>query len=130
MEERLDDVSGEPGFRDLIGQQYELAGAVDAYGISLDYSSEHVMYIALIPPPGIAGPEVEFSVPLEPGSRVTILKVLRSNRFPDPDMTFEVRLEGTRMPVDVPVRVDLFRGNEGAGPVGLNPKIYRKARAP
>lgn len=65
-------------------------------------------------------------MPVQIGSTITVLKVYRTNRWPDPDMTLGVRVEGTRMPVDAPIRMDLYRGNEGDGEVGLNPDIYRK----
>jgi hypothetical protein len=31
----------------------------------------------------------------------------------------------TRMPVETEIKIDLFRGNEGQGNTGLNPRIYR-----
>lgn len=124
-EQRLDDVSNEPKFKNLVGTRYLVVRPVDAYGIR-KHSGAAVDYITLIPPPGIAGPEVGFQTPVQTGSTLTIVKVYRSNRWPDPDMTLGVRVEGTQMPVDASIRIDLFRGNEGSGEVGLNADIYQR----
>ena len=118
------DVSKDPEFRQLVGARYEVIGALDAYGIR-QHAKAPVEYITLIPPPGIAGSEVGFSIAIEPGSTITVLKVLKTNRWPDPDLTLEVRLTGTRMPVETEIRIDLFRGNEAKDNTGLNPRIYR-----
>jgi hypothetical protein len=126
MEERRYDVSDQAGYKELIGLSFEVGGRVDAYGIKRDYPDADASYATMIPRPGIAGPEVAWEVPVKPGSIVTILKVFRTNRFLDPDMTLEVRLDGMTLPADVPVMIGLFRGNEGKGPAGLNPDIYRR----
>lgn len=120
-----DSLSNDPRFRPSVGARYEVVGAVDAYGIR-HHSKAPVDYVTLIPPPGIAGSEVGFRIRIEPGSTITVLKVLKSNRWPDPDMTLEVQLTGMRMPVETVVTIDLFRGNEGDGVVQLNPRIYRR----
>lgn len=122
---KLTDVSERPENRKEIGIRYEVIGRVDAYGIR-PHSQAQVEYVTLIPPPGIAGPEVGFRAPVVAGSQVLITKVLKTNRWPDPAMTLEIKLEGTKLPADVPTRIDLFRGNEGSGALQLNPTIYRK----
>lgn len=124
-EEKFEDVSGDPKFHAAIEARYEIVGAVDAYGIR-PHSKGAVDYITLIPPPGIEGPEVGFKVPIRTGSTITVVKVLRTNRVFDPTMSFVVKLEGTGMPVNVPTRIELFRGNGGAGFLQLNPAIYRQ----
>jgi hypothetical protein len=124
-DERFVDVSDDARFRQSVGARYEVVGAVDAYGIR-HHSKAPVDYVTLIPPPGIAGSEVGFRIRLAPGSTITVRKVLKSNRWPDPDMTLEVALAGTRLPVDTQIIIDLFRGNEGPGAVQLNPRIYRR----
>ena len=123
-EERLKDVSDEPAFKPVIGTQYEIVGAIDAYGIR-QHSGAKVDYITLIPPPGIAGPEVGFIIPIKPGSSFTVTRVLRNNSWIDSDILFFVKMEGTQMPIDVVTRIELFRGNEGNDLLQLNPKIYR-----
>lgn len=124
-EERFADVSHDPRFRQLVGTRYQVVDAVDAYGIR-HHSKAPVEYITLIPPPGIAGSEVGFRVRIEPRSTITVLEVLKSNRWPDPDLTLEIQLTGTAMPVETVIMIDLFRGNEGDGVAQLNPRIYRK----
>lgn len=124
-DERFAEVSSDPQYRQMVGTRYEVVGALVAYGIR-EHSKAAVRYITLIPPPGIAGSEVGFNLPIKPGSRVTVLKVLKSNRWPDPDLTLEIQLTGTQMPVDAVVRIDLFRGNEGKDGAQLNPLIYHR----
>jgi hypothetical protein len=126
MQERLDDVSNEPEYKEVLGARYEVISSVDAFGIR-DTSVSEVEYVTLIPPPGIEGYEVAFRLPIKVGSKVTVLSVMKSNRWPDPNMTLIVQVDGTIMPTKKEIRIDLFRGNEGEGKgVLLNPKIYRK----
>ena len=127
-EEHRVDVSQKDEFRRLVGMQYEVTGSVDAYGIR-SYSRPEVVYVTLIPLPGISGPEVGYRIPLKLGSKVTIRKVIETNRAFDPNMSYEVLLEGTQLPTAVPVRIDLFRGNQGDSPMELNPKLYRSLKA-
>ena len=124
-EETFKDVSDAPEFKIAVGATYEVVGAVDAYGIRR-HSGAAVEYITLIPPPGIEGSEVGFRVSVNSGSRIIVLKVLKTNRWIDRDLSFVVKLEGTNMKSDVVTRIDLFRGNEGQGFLQLNPRIYRK----
>ena len=121
---RFEDVSKYPEFRHVIGSRYEVVGAVNAYGIR-PHSKAEVEYITLIPPPGFDGSEIGFRVPINYGSKITVLKVLKSNRWPDPNITFVVKIEGTEMPIDSTIRIDLFRGNEGKGSLQLNPEVYQ-----
>jgi hypothetical protein len=119
------DVSNDSRFRPMVGTRYEVVGALNAYGIR-EHPGAEVDYITLIPPPGIAGSEVGFNIKIAPRSRITVLKVLKSNRWPDPDLTLEIQLTGTHMPVQAVTRIDLFRGNEGEDVAQLNPRIYRR----
>lgn len=124
--EKFTDVSDDPRIKPFVGGQYEIVGLVYAYGIR-EHPKAPVHYITLIPPPGIAGSEVGFKTPVPVGSRVTVIKVLKSNRVPDPNMDFVVRLEGAELPTQATTRIALFRGNEGDGFLQLNPAIYRKS---
>ena len=124
-DERFEDVSKDPKFKNIVGTRYEIIGSVDAYGIRA-HPKAPVEYITFIPPPGIEGYEVDFRLPITPGSIITVVQVLDSNRWPDPSLTFAIELQGTKMPVEVPIRIDLFRGNEGQGRAQLNPDIYRQ----
>ena len=122
------DVSQQDEFRRFVGMQFEVIGPVDAYGIR-PHSQAAVEYVTLIPMPGIEGPEVGFRVRMQVGSKMTVQKVIKSNRVFDPNMSYEVQLEGTQLPTPAPVRLELFRGNEGEGRMQLNPKLYRSLRA-
>lgn len=124
-EETREDVSSQPMYYQHVGDRYEILKPLHAYGIRR-HSGAPVGYILLTPPPGIQGSEIGFDVPVTPGSTIEILKVIKTNRWPDPDITLMVRLKGALLPVDRPIHVDLFRGNEGKGGVPLNPAIYRK----
>jgi hypothetical protein len=123
-DERRLDVSEQAEFKHLVGMEYEAMGPVDAYGIRA-HSQAAVDYVTLIPPPGIAGSYVGFRVPLQSGSTVVVLRVLKTNRWPDRSMSFDVALKGTQLPTTAPVRIDLFRGNEGKADTDLNPNFYR-----
>ena len=100
-------------------------GSLEAYGVRQNAQAP-VDHVTLIPPFGVDGPEVDFRIPVPAGATVTVLKVVRTNPLFDPEMTFIVALEGAALPVTAPVRIDLFRGNEGQGDLQLNPAIYRR----
>lgn len=124
-EETREDVSSQPMYSELIGNRYEILKPLHAYGIRR-HSDAPVQYIVLMPPPGVEGSEIGFDVAVKPGATFEILKVTKTNRWPDANITLVVRLDGAPLPVDKPIHVDLFRGNEGQGTVLLNPAIYRK----
>lgn len=123
-DETRTNVSGQEEFERFVGMRFEVIGPVDAYGIR-PHSKAEVEYVTLIPLPGIDGPEVGFRTRLQVGSKVTVQRVMKTNRMFDPSMSYEVLLEGTQLPKALPVRLDLFRGNEGEGAMQLNPKLYR-----
>lgn len=125
----LVDVSLDPDHMQLIGEQYEIVGAVDAYGIR-PHSKAEVEYITLIPPPGIGGNEVGFKIRLRSGSRITIVKVMETNRWLDCGVAFIVTVEGTSMPIAAMTRIEMNRGNESDGCLDLNPEIYRNVMTP
>jgi len=125
--EKVKDVSGDLQYKNLLGIEYEIVGPVDAYGIR-HHSKAPVDYATLVPPPGFEGSEVGFRVPVALGSKITIRRVLRVNRLFDPPMRFVVELEGTRLPANGPVIIDIFRGSQGKGDIDLNPGIYRRSK--
>ncbi|MEO7496844.1 MAG: hypothetical protein ABIT83_07330 [Massilia sp.] len=123
-EEKCNDVSSEPKFKSVIGAEYEIIGPLLAYGIR-QHSKAPVEFVSLIPPPGIEGSEVGFEIPVAIGTRITVLRVIRTNRVFDPPLTLVVDMKGTNLPIDTKVKIQLFRGNEGKGEIGLNTNIYR-----
>ena len=130
LRETHQDASAEPRSQAVLGARYAVVGPLDAYGVR-QHAQAPVDYITLILPPGVQGPEVGFRMPVRAGAMVTVLKVVRTNRLFDPRMTLIVALDGVVLPVAVPVRIDLFRGNEGQDDLAPNPAVYRRlASAP
>jgi hypothetical protein len=126
---KFEDMSDHPRYKPLIGTQYEVIRPLEAYGMR-DNSRAPVDSVTLIPPPGIGTSQVGFRVPVAIGSKVTIRRVIRTNRVFDPPMNLMVQLEGTQLPVHAPlVEIELFRGKEGDGDADLNPSIYRPLSA-
>lgn len=127
-EQTMKDVSNESRNKRMLGARYEIIGQIDAYGIR-KHSDAAVRYVTLIPRPGIVGSEVGFKVPIRSGSAITILNIVETNRLPPSErMTLIVRLDGTPLPVQVPVTIDLLGGNEGSDEHLLNPKMYRRIK--
>ena len=121
----LTDVSHDPKYHDLVGSQYEIVGAVDAYGIR-QHSKAPIEYVTLIPPPGIGGYEVGFRIPIERGTKLTVKKVMRTTRWFDCGIAFMVALDGTPIPVTADITLEINRGNKGDGCLELNPSIYNR----
>lgn len=119
------DVSSQKKYSELVGTKYMIIDAVDVYGIR-KHSKAPIGYFTLIPPPGIKGAEVGLRAPVPIGSTLTVLRIYETNRIFDGSITFEVMLTGVDLPPNVPIRVDLMRGNKGAADLGLNPKIFRR----
>jgi hypothetical protein len=119
------DVSGQQKYSGLVGATFIIVDRVDVYGIR-KHSKAPVAYLTLIPPPGIEGPEVEFRAPVPIGSKLSVLRIYETNRLFDGSLTFEVALTGIEVPANVPIRVDLTRGNQGSTNRSLNPKIFRR----
>lgn len=124
-ETKYADVSTLPSYRELIGATYTVIGPVNAYGIQ-KHSNAALDYVTLIPPPGIEGSEIGFQVPIAAGSILTVISVYQTNRFFDSSITFGVKLTGSDRLGNLPIRIDLMRGNQGAEKHSLSPKIYRK----
>jgi hypothetical protein len=72
------------------------------------------------------GPEFVFNRELPRGAVITVVKVLKTNRWPDSNRVFQVRLQGVSASPDTFVTVELFCGNESDVPWKLNPMIYRE----
>ena len=85
-DEKPKDISDESKIKRLVGGRYEVVGLVYAYGIR-KHSKAPIERITLIPPPGIERSEIGFKIPVNPGSTITILKVLKTNRVLDPDIS-------------------------------------------
>ena len=118
------DVSNNRHLAPLVGTRYQVVGPVNLYGIGTR-RSEALSYITLSPMP-MDGPEFVFSRELPRGAVITVEKVLKTNRWPDSNRVFQVRLHGVPAPPDTFVTVELFGGNESDIPWKLNPALYRE----
>lgn len=121
------DVTTQSDYRNMAGATYTVVGPVNDYGIR-KHSKASAESISVIPPPGIEGPEVAFRVPIPIGTSLTILNVYETNRLVDPSISLRVRLDGTVFPGDqnLPIHLDLMRGNQGTSKLSLNPEIFKK----
>ena len=124
-ETTFNDVSSKSGYRELVGTSYTVIGSLDAYGIR-KHSQAAAEYATLIPTPGIAGSEVGFRIPIAVGTKMTVTRVYETNRFFDSSISLEVKIFGGSVPENLPIRVDLMRGNQGSNKLSLNPEIFRK----
>ena len=123
--EKFVDISNEEGYSKLIGKTYEITGPVIGHGIR-KHSNASVDYVTLMPPPGIGGHQIAFANLVPVGSKIKIVKVLKSNRLIDSDITLMIEIYEGDFTSDVPVRIDLTRGNEGSKSTLLNEKFYKK----
>jgi hypothetical protein len=120
------EISGTKPYADLIGTTYRVvADDLQAYGIYESLNNRIVTYVTLIPGVGIGGPEVAFRQPIPKGSELAILSAWTQTIWFDNPVYYVVAVPNVDLPRDVPVQIELFRGNEGAG-VDLNPRIYSK----
>ena len=111
----------------IVGAEYRIVGDVSAYGIYERLNGRKVLsYIELIPGVGISGSLVESKGPIIRGKRIKILSAWRMHLFGfTRNVYYLVSFQDTDLPRDVPVRIELSRGNEGVD-AGLNPGIYEK----
>ncbi|MNM86851.1 hypothetical protein D3C81_990160 [compost metagenome] len=123
--EKFIDISNEEGYSKLIGKTYEITGPIIGHGIR-KHSNAPVDYVTLMPPPGIGGHQIAFANLVPIGSKIKIVKVLKSNRLIDSDITLIIEVYEGDFTSNVPIRIDLTRGNEGSKSTLLNEKFYRK----
>lgn len=123
-----EDLSTTTAFAPLVGQRIRLVAAVDAYGIRGETGQEQVSYVTLLPSTiAIAGPEVAFKHPLPSGTVLSIVGVKKRRTLLASNTFYDVAIDASPLPGGVPVRLELSRGNEGAGWAALNPSVYERA---
>jgi hypothetical protein len=110
---------------EILKRRYEVSGVLLAYGIR-KHSEAPIDYITLMPPPGIEGKQIVDLGRLPLGTIFKVKNILLSNRFPDSNESFIIEFETYKFNATVPVRIELFRGNEGRGTFELNAKIYKR----
>ncbi len=113
-----------------IGTEYRVVGDVKAYGIYEGADQKKLAFITLIPGVGIGGREVAFKRKVEHGQVIRLLSAWHGPVLGGSGVDHLVAAEGTDWAHgdwdrDVPIRVELMRGNEDVGPE-LNTAIYRR----
>ena len=122
----VDELTFTRPYANFIGAEYRLVGEVNAHGIYEDLNHRVApSYIVLIPGVGIGGPEVAFKRPIAKGQTIKILSAWRAHALLYSRVYYVVTSPDTDLPHDVPVRIDLSRGNEGVD-AELNPGIYER----
>lgn len=113
-------------YANLIGAEYRVVGDVVAHGIYENLNQRVApSYITLVPGVGLSGPEVAFKKRIAKGQHITILSAWREQQLISWDVYYLVTLQNTDLPRDVPVQIELSRGNEGVD-AGLNPAVYER----
>jgi hypothetical protein len=120
----------ESPYTGLIGTEYRVVGDVKAYGIYEGADQKKLAFVTLIPGVGIGGREVAFGREVKRGQVIRLLSAWHRPVLGASDIYYLVAAEGTNWSFgdwdrDVPIRVELMRGNEGVGPE-LNTAIYRR----
>jgi hypothetical protein len=114
-------------YANIVGAEYRIVGDVSAYGIYERVDGRKVLsYVTLIPGVGIGGSLVEAKGPIVKGQQIKILSAWRLLLLGfTREVYYLVTFQDMNLPYDVPVRIDLSRGNEGVD-AGLNPGIYER----
>lgn len=119
------DVSLKSGYREMVGLTYTVISPVSAYGIR-KHSGTTVDYVAIMPPPGIKGSQVGFQIPIAIGHKLKVIGIYETNRIFDPSVSLRVELNEIGIPENLPIQVDLMRGNQGTTKFSLNPEVFQR----
>jgi len=114
-------------YTQIVGTEYRVIEAVDAYGIYEDIDRKVISYIELIPGVGISGPEVAFKRRIDKGQIIKVLSAWRERTSLSGDVYYVVALRDADLPRDIQVRIELSRGNEGVG-AELNQRVYERIK--
>jgi hypothetical protein len=121
-----EEITSTKPYADLIGARYSVVvDNLHAYGVYESLNERIVSYITLVPPPGADGPEYAFSKPVPKGQVITILSAWKEFIPLQSGVYYLVAIENSDLPQGIPIKLKLYRGNEGVG-ADLNPAIYRK----
>jgi hypothetical protein len=121
-----DDLSSTAPNADLIGAEYRVvSNDVLAYGIYKGFIDLKNVGVILITPHQQSGPEIAFVRRIPAGQVVKILRAGRRYVAGGSYDYYVVELPGAELPADIPIRIDLNRGNVGEG-VDLNSSFYAK----
>lgn len=112
-------------YADLIGAKYiVVADGLYAYGVYGSQTGNRITSVHLIPI-GIGGPEIAFRRNVPKGTVFQLLSAWRGNPLMESSVYYRVAVENWDLPQDIPIELQLDRGNEGVG-ADLNPDLYRK----
>lgn len=123
--DRREEVTHLKPYSEMVGTKYRIAGNVAAYGIYRYPQRDKILYAAIIPEPGIAGPEVAYKVQIPVGAILSIQKAIKRSALLSSTVEYSVTVASEQIPKDVELRLELSRGNEGDG-LSLNPKLYER----
>ena len=119
------EVSAAKPHDDLVGTEYVvLANDLYAHGILGDWPDKAITYGTLIPGVGIDGYEVAFKTHIPKGTIIRIDSVWQRRLMFEHVTYYVVTCENVHLPSDVPVRLELTRGNEEG--TALNPNVYKR----
>lgn len=122
----VDELTLTSPYAEIIGAEYRVVAEVIAHGVYENLNQRVApSYITLVPGVGFDGPEVAFRKPIAKGQNIKILSAWREHTLLYNRVYYQVTVQDTDLPHDVPVRIDLSRGNEGVD-AGLNPGVYEK----
>ena len=123
--DRREEVTHLKPYSEMVGAKYRIAGNVAAYGIYRYPQRDKILYAAIIPEPGIAGPEVAYRTQIPVGAILSIQKAIKSSALLSSTIEYSVTVTLEQISKDVELRLELSRGNEGSG-LSLNPKFYER----
>jgi hypothetical protein len=122
-----EEIASTKPYVDLIGAKYSVvADNLDAYGVYESLDNKVLSYVTLVPL-GIGGPEFAFRRNVPKGQVIRILSARQHWHVPllESGVYYLVAVENSDLPQGIPIRLELSRGNEGAG-ADLNPAIYKR----
>jgi hypothetical protein len=112
-------------YADLIGTTYSVVtDNLYAYGVYESPNTKVITYVDLVPL-RIGGREIAFEREVPKGQIIRILSAWRESVLLGSRLYYLVAIENLNLPPGVPVKLQLSRGNEGAG-ADLNPAIYKR----
>ena len=122
-----ENLTSEHPYSGFIGARYRVVATnLYAYGVYESLNDKKLSYITLVPL-DLSGPEFAFRRTVAPGQTITILSAWRRAVLLDSGVYYLVEVENADLPQDIPVRLEMFRGNEGRDG-DLNPEIYKRLR--
>lgn len=114
-------------YTDLIGARYRVdSETLYAYGVYESLNDRKVTFIELVPL-NIAGSEIAFRHRIAKGQIIRIVSAWRHLSLLESGVYYVVDVENSDLPSGIPIRLELSRGNQGAGG-DLNPAIYTRLR--